>query len=183
MPDELLEGVDWKDTFRRLVLYAHRKLGHQVPLAEAEDMAGEALRQFLDPEYADWDPARQTLPMKLGSIVNGLFQNRTRIKRTDNEIGHDFTSPTATLPTTSPELGPDARALSRAEGRRALTLLEEELKGHDHAESVFLLECDGVSDCKEQAAALCLPIGTVYKARHRLGQAREAVRQRMQGEG
>ncbi len=117
VPDELLEGVDWAKIVQRLVLYAHRKLGHQVPLAEAEDMAGEAIRQFLDPEYADWDPARQTLEMKLGSIVNGLFQNRSRVKRTNSEISHDFTATTPEQATTSSEPGPEARARSAKKER------------------------------------------------------------------
>jgi hypothetical protein len=183
VPDELLDGVDWNKRFQRLVVFVHRMLGANVPLEEAEDVAGEAIRRFLDPEYAGWDPEREpSLERHLGSIVNGLLRNRIRVKATTHEVAHDFASSPVMAVVSSPAPDPEDRAMDRSLARRARELLENELRGDEDAEGVFLLEIDGISEPKEQAQALGLPIAKVYKARFRLGLAREAVRRRMLGE-
>lgn len=180
--DQLLEAIDWNRTFQRLVVYAHRRSGCRMPLSEAEDVAAKAICQFLDPEYADWDPERQTLLLKLGSIVNGLLRNRTRTKATSAVLAVDFMSSPVAVLAASESPGPETRAMDGSEARRAFKLLEEELKGDECGENVLLLECDGMTEPRMQAEALGMPIGTIYKARYRLGRARETVRRRMQSE-
>lgn len=77
---------------------------------------------------------------------------------------------------------PEARSAAASDGRRALDLLLEQLDGDEHGQSILLLECDGVDEPKEQAAQLNVALPIVYKARYRLSRAREAVKQRLQGE-
>ena len=149
----LLEAIDWNRTFQRLVVYAHRRSGCRMPLSEAEDVAAKAICQFLDPEYADWDPERQTLLLKLGSIVNGLLRNRTRTKATSAVLAVDFMSSPVAVLAASESPGPETRAMDGSEARRAFKLLEEELKGDECGENVLLLECDGMTEPRMQAEA------------------------------
>lgn len=183
VPDELLQGVDWNKVFRRLVVYAHRKLGARASLAQAEDLAADAVQRFFDPKYANWDPEHcPSLDWHLGSIVNGILRNRVRRKSTTHEMPHDLTSSPAVLAAVCPDQSPESRSSNGSDARRALELLEHELKGDEYGEGVLLCELDEISEPRDQAEALGVPITTVYKARHRLGQARGAVRDRMRGE-
>lgn len=180
--DEVLEGQDWNRVFQRLTLYTYRRLGSRATIDLAQDVAAEAIRQFLDPDYAEWDQEKEpSLQRRLGSIVNGLLRNWRRDKATNVEVLHDFVD---AVPQKVPSglSSPEARSAAASDGRRALDLLLEQLDGDEHGQSILLLECDGVDEPKEQAAQLNVALPIVYKARYRLSRAREAVKQRLQGE-
>jgi len=51
-------------------------------LADAEDIAAEAVRRLLDSDYAGWDPNLEPDILRhLGSTVNGLISNESRAAR------------------------------------------------------------------------------------------------------
>lgn len=182
VPEQILKQTDWSAEFRRTVDYARALLGSAASLSDAEDLAAESFGIFFDPEYSDWAPNEPSLHKKLGSIVNGVLRNRRRHKPTTDEIATDFTATAFAGAVASQCSGPEERAQNMSEAARALVLMQHEIKGEEHAESVFLLECDDISEPQEQADALGLSIGIIYKARHRLRSARLAVKQRMQSE-
>ncbi len=77
---EQLEKVDWARTSVRLTSHAYRRLGTGRDWHVAEELAQEAIEQVIDPNYKDFDPADGSLFKHLGSVVNGLIQNRGRKK-------------------------------------------------------------------------------------------------------
>ena len=90
------QKLDWADIFGRLVLFAFRRRqlrGVPGSLADAEDLAAEAIRRLFDLNYAPWDPAREPdLLRHLGSTVNGLLSNEMRAARVKLEravLAHD----------------------------------------------------------------------------------------------
>ena len=52
-----LDGIDWGELFERLCAYGMGKM--RLNPADAEQVAQEALRRFLDPEYAGWDRQKE----------------------------------------------------------------------------------------------------------------------------
>lgn len=176
--EELLENAPWAKITERLTEYAYCKLGFK-DLAEAENIACEAIAKLLE----KGPKAGVPLPVQLGSIVNGIVSNRWRTKSVTQVKPRDFSSPRVAGSIASPTPSQEERLLLKDEARRALKLLDEEIRGDEQAESVLLLEYEGFERPDEQAAQLDLPKATIYKARFRLGQARQRVRSRMQGEG
>jgi len=175
-----LEKVDWPDVIKRLTVFAMKRLGSRGSLADAEDLAGQAIRQFIDPEYASWDREKEPdLLTHLGSILNGVLNNSLRRKAVEVE-----------RPLETPEAGrvaaddPTAqrRIIAREDAARAIRLLSERIKKDDLVESVLLLELDGIDRPSEQATQLDRPIAEVYKARRRLADHREAVRRQLAAE-
>ena len=76
---ELPEGIDWGDMFKRLFAYGTGQM--RLNPSDAEQVAQEAIRRFLDPMYADWDQKKEpSLLLHLGSIFNGVARNM-RVKR------------------------------------------------------------------------------------------------------
>ena len=176
-------SFDWADIFRRLTLFAFRRRelrGSRGSLADAEDLAAEAIRRLLDSEYADWDPNREPdLLRQLGSIVNGLLSNELRngrmkrVRSLDEPAVFDLAQQ-ATLT--------EDKVTDGVDRTRVLSLLSIRIENDDVSRRLLILERNGVSKPALQAESLEVPIDVVYKARRRLAAHREAVRQELQSE-
>lgn len=158
--DDALEQVDWASTLRRLTLYAKRRLGTEVTIEEAEDIAAEAVRQMLDPTYRGWDPQREQLLWHLQSNVNGLISNRRRKKALSEERLHDFSAKPDVGMSPAPDPLP---SISLADLARHATALGDHL-----AAAVVAAAIQGSSSPKEVALSLGVPAQKVYDARQRL---------------
>jgi hypothetical protein len=175
-----LESIDWPDVIRRLTVFAMKRLGSRGSLADAEDLAGQAIRQFLDPDYASWNPEEEPdLLRHLGSILNGVLNNSLRRKALGVERPLD-TPEASRVAVEDPSA--QRRVIAREQAGRAIRLLSERIVGDDLVESVFLLELDGIDIPSEQAIELDRPVAEIYKARRRLGAHREAVRRQLETE-
>lgn len=164
LPNALVAQVDWADVSRRLSLFASRRLGRFGSAAEAEEIAQEAIRRFLDPDYASWDQAKEpSLLRHLGSIVNGLVRNRSRrAKRRGASIQLEEEMHRSAEPL------PDRRAAATMLASRGMALLRTRLANDDLCRQLLDLQIDGVTKASEQAATLGLEINDVYNARRRL---------------
>lgn len=79
--DDVVDDYDWDETYRRLLAYSLNRLG-RARLADAEQLAQEALTQLFDSEHYNWDPdGGVSLIDDLGSRVNGLVLNLRRKER------------------------------------------------------------------------------------------------------
>jgi hypothetical protein len=172
--DEALAQADWADTFRRLSLYAKRRLGVSMPFQEAEDIAAEAIRQVFDPAYRAWTPQRETLLWHLQSNVNGLIANRRRKKSLTHEQLHDDLSSSYASPDELAVTPTLEQELSRLSG------YAQEI-GDKLASSVIALALAGTVSPKEVALVLGVPAQKVYDARQRLKRYGAELR-RMDGE-
>src|SRR5688572_17081193 len=89
-------SCDWREVARRLTLFAFRRLGSGAQRSDAEELAQEALRRFLDPNYAGWDVAVEPdLLRHLGSIVNGLISNRVKREKRRHPVTLEAVESTA----------------------------------------------------------------------------------------
>ncbi|MDD5308694.1 MAG: hypothetical protein PHU25_15360 [Deltaproteobacteria bacterium] len=176
VPFDTSESIDWGAASKRLTLFVQRRLGCRGSIDDAQEIAQEAIRRFLDPNYADWDTTKQPdLFLYLGSIANGVIRNRIRHSSTTTEEVTDMTPREMQVGISAPDLSPEHRAASAERARRAIDVLLERLDGDDLGQKILFLVLDGVDAAPEQAARLKVPIGAVYKARHRLNQHRQAV--------
>ena len=178
------DSVDWADIFRRLVLFAFRRRqlrGITGSLADAEDIAAEAIRRLLDSDYAGWDPkAEPDLLRHLGSTVNGLISNESRAARLKVERS-----------LSDPSVFRSAERITAAgdkmdetdECQRALRLLEARVADDDLMKRLLSLENAGVTKPAMQATQLRVSIDEIYKARRRLARHRDAVRRELEGKG
>jgi hypothetical protein len=74
----LLAGVDWSKAERDARQFARKRLPRGASReADAEDIAATAIEQTLDPLYAWWDPAKNSIDEHLRSKVNRLVYNLT----------------------------------------------------------------------------------------------------------
>jgi DNA-directed RNA polymerase specialized sigma24 family protein len=173
----LLETASWDEIARRLSLFARRRLGSRGTMEDAQDLAFEAIRRALDPDYADWDPGAQpSLLRHLGSVVNGLIQNRTRSRA--------LALASARKPETLDVVGPSPEdgLSARQQTERALELLSSRLGADAVARSVLALTLDGIDKPRHQAERLGAPVGDIYNARRRLDGHIDAVRAQLRNE-
>jgi hypothetical protein len=177
-------SLDWADIFRRLVLFAFKRrqfLGLPGSLADAEDVAAEAVRRLLDSDYAAWDSdGEPDLLRHLGSTVNGLISNESRAARL--RVERSLSDPMvfrSAEKTAAP--GHEIEAID--EGRQALRLLETRVAGDELLGKLVALEKEGVTRPSAQAARLEVAVAEIYKARRRLARHREAVRRELAGKG
>ena len=177
------DKLDWADIFRRLTLFAFRRRqlrGVAGSLADAEDLAAEAIRRLIDSDFAEWDREREPdLLRHLGSIVNGLLSNEMRAARTkvENSLSDPAVSRSAEQ-TPAPENGSD----DSDESRRVLSLLEARIAGDELAKKILVLEEQGITKAAAQAAHLKKSTAIVYKARRRLARHRKAVERELAAE-
>ncbi len=122
-----LDSIDWPNVFARLTLFAMKRLGSRGSLADAEDLAGEAIGRFIDPEYAAWKPEVEPDLLKhLGSILNGILNNRLRSKAL--EVERPLDTPGASR-LASEEPSAERRMVADQDADRALRLLSERMVG------------------------------------------------------
>ena len=176
------QKLDWADIFSRLVLFAFRRRqlrGVAGSLADAEDLAAEAIRRLFDSNYAPWDPAREPdLLRHLGSTVNGLLSNEIRAARVKLERSLSVPS---VLESAEQFSAADAHPDGADDYRHAILLLEARIANDEIASQLLLLEEEGVTKAALQAAQLKLDVAAIYAARRRLARHCQAVRRELNG--
>jgi hypothetical protein len=176
-------SLDWADIFRRLVLFAFRRRqlrGAPGSLADAEDLAAEAIRRLLDSDYAEWDPNREPdLLRHLGSTVNGLISNESRAVRV--RVERSLSEPSILWSAEQTAVSAD-KFDEVDEFHRALYLLEARVAADELTRKVLSLEGEGITKAATQSAQLNVAIDVIYRARRRLAGHREAVRREMASE-
>ncbi len=176
------DSLDWADIFRRLVLFAFRRRqgrGITGSLADAEDIAAEAIRRLLDSDYAGWDPNLEPdLLRHLGSTVNGLISNESRAARLKME--RSLSDPSVFRSAERSAASGD-KMDETDECQRALRLLEARVAGDELMKGLLSLENGGVTKPAMQATQLRVSVDVIYKARRRLARHREAVRRELEG--
>ena len=177
------DSLDWADIFRRLVLFAFRRRqlrGAPGSLADAEDLAAEAIRRLLDTNFAEWNRDREPdLLRHLGSTVNGLLSNELRGARL--KVERSLSDPSVNQlaeQTAAPERKVDEVDASR----RSLSLLEARVAADELARKILSLEEEGITKPSMMAARLKAAVAEIYKARRRLARHRAAVRKELAGE-
>jgi hypothetical protein len=149
-----------------LTSFAQRRLGPHASWAEAEDLAQDAIRRAFDPAHVAWDPRRQPdLFRYLGSIVNGLVQNRRRHAQCVAASAQDLVRQEEAR---ADGLLPDTRVERRELAQRALDWLSGAVEGDALAAGVLRLQVEQTDDVGTQAASLRAPRAEVYAARRRL---------------
>jgi hypothetical protein len=176
------DSVDWGDVFRRLVLFAFRRRqlrGITGSLADAEDIAAEAIRRLFDSHYAAWDPHLEPdLLRHLGSTVNGLISNESRAARL--KVERSLSDPSVFR--SAEEITASVDKIAETdECQRALRLLEARVAGDELMKGLVSLESGGVTKAATQATQLGVSVDAIYKARRRLARHREAVRRELEG--
>ncbi len=149
-------------------------------MADAEDLAAEAIRRLIDSDFADWNREQEPdLLRHLGSTINGLLSNELRGARV--KVEQSLSDPSinqAAEQTAAPDAGID----EVDESRRMLSLLEARIAKDELARKLLALEGKGITKPVKQAAQLKTSISTIYKARRRLARHREAVRKKLDAE-
>ena len=177
---EELENLDWSEILRRLTAFALKRLRSRGSLADAEDLAQEAVTRFLDPKYAGWDRDREPdLLRHLGSILNGVLNNRVRLKSFAAEEPNDEIIVNAT---DCDEPLPEARVAATEDLNRSISLISARISGDKLVEDILLLSIDGINDASAQSAHLRVSISEIYNARRRLAAHRDAVRRQVSTE-
>jgi hypothetical protein len=178
------QTLDWADTFSRLVLFAFRRRqlrGLHGSLADAEDLAAEAIRRLFDSNYKRWDRVREPdLLRHLGSTVNGLLSNDMRAARVkwERSLSVPWVLESAEQ-TAMVDVHPDAAGSYR----HAMSLLEARVANDDIASRLLWLEEEGVTKAALQAARLKMDVAAIYSARRRLARHCQAVRRELKGKG
>ena len=174
------DSLDWADIFRRLVLFAFRRgqlRGVAGSLADAEDIAAEAIRRLLDSDYADWDAGREPdLLRYLGSTVNGLISNASRAARL--RVERSLSDPSI-LQRAEQTMASNDKIDDVEECHRARLLLDRRVADDELIRKLLSLEREGITKPAMQATRLELAISVIYKARRRLARHREAVRREL----
>lgn len=146
---------------------------------ERVDMVHEAVRQFLDSlERRSADRVRGDL----GSIVNGLLQNRRRTKVVSMAVPTDpgdSRGPIATFQAVSPNPG---LGDLKVWGMRALDLLLESVEGDELLQGIVMAEWEGVEQ-REHPAYLKRTVDELKFARRRLRRHHKKVREQLKSEG
>lgn len=168
------DEFDWGEVYKRLLAYTLRKLGRDRA-EDAEEITQEALGQFFDPKYYDWDRSKgedlDDLLQDLGSRINGLVGNywKKRKRRGDpisieREPGADGASP-------------EGRVVSADDVQQAVSAVLERLGDNDEvAVDVMLKMAEGIEHAGDIADALSIERKVVYNARRRLAPHIVAVR-------
>ncbi len=169
-----LEATDWGDATAKLVAAVHRMLGRKS-LAEAKDIAQDAIVQVLDPDYKDWDPSANELLDHLASVAWGIVHNRRRTAKTR-----------ATVPLPDPEerrVREDPRSLeqsiaTREIGDAVFLALRERFREKPLERAIVELFAEGIDLPRDQVSRVGEPYMTVYRARGRvMDEARRVLAQ------
>jgi hypothetical protein len=156
---------------KRVLAYAY-KLTHHV--ADAKDLAQQAMARASDPERSPWDPDKQpSLLDHIGSLMNSDVANKRR---------GDKRHPTTPYEDeVSSRLAPSA--LDRMIGdeevdryRRWMAMLRTRLAGDDVALGKIDLMYQGTDGAAEQADILKCTIDDIYLANRRIAYQVELVK-------
>jgi hypothetical protein len=165
-----LEGdTDWEEVFRRLVLFAHHRLGVGADMALAEELASETISRFLlSDRGADAEVGSLNLTSDLGRAMETLLNER---------IAADAPSEAETSSPTQSVGFPQRAQSSDAPGPFSpISLLAQEIAGDRLMEGIVLLSLEGILDPSAQAVHLMSPIIEIYDARKRLLRAIARIR-------
>lgn len=172
---EELGKIDWSDISQRLTLFAKWRLGSDLSFGVAEELAQEAIRQFFDPHYLNWDrEANPDLKKHLGSIVNGLIRNYHRKKR-----------PTLGLTENLPQVGsqgqsPDSMAINKDLAHKIIDVLITRIDNDPRAVDSLYLFLEGCDQARDQAERLKCNVKDIYNARRRLDGHFRAIQDQLQ---
>lgn len=168
--DDLLAQQNWDEVIENLTEYSRARLGYRARVADAEDIAMQAISRVLDPKYRAWNPETSTLLEHLGSEVNGIISNLRRTRSRSKEVIADTIEERKSVAS-------DDRIIDRIGAGRILeSLLELAIERSDEIVQQLLLEAvDGVIAPKDVAVKLNIPIGRVYEGRRRLSEYLEIV--------
>jgi hypothetical protein len=166
-----LDGdTDWAEVFRRLTLFAHRRLGVGADLARAEELASEAISRFLAVDRgARAQMGSLNLTHDLGSIVETLLSDHRAPCAVGDAERFRQQPPGQRAPTAQRDS--DAVALSSP-----ISLLAKGIAGDRLMEGIVLLSLEGILDASAQAVHLISPITEIYEARKRLSRVIAAIR-------
>jgi hypothetical protein len=167
IPRDILVELPWRELLERMTAMAATRLARRPP-DDARQLAIEAVRVFLDPASSVvWDYDTEPDPSRcLGSILNGLFRNYFRTRRTTSEVATD------------------QHTLERVAGSDADATPEQQVIDHDLAEAALRrvaldsatdplvcqlveLASSGVIEIDDQLTALSVSKPLLYEARRR----------------
>jgi hypothetical protein len=175
---ELPEGIDWGEMFERLFAYGTSKM--RMNPADAEQVAQEALRRFVDPKYAGWDREKEpSLFRHLGSIFNGVVRDM-RTKKGFNQERPSSDGDPPGGPDGAPS--PEERVLLADQIRLAVGRMLELSAGKKLVQDVIMLMAEEVDEAAEQAKRLGLPVARIYEARRSVTELVEVVRAELEVE-
>ncbi len=177
--DKQLKDQNWPRIYKRTTAFALARIrpASQVTLANAEEIAQEAIGRLFDETYKQWDPAKEPLLEHLRSVVNGIAHNRFKMSKRRSENPCD--------PAQLVQLSDEQTKERTTEGvnvettlyaEKVVSTLGRRLDGDPLAENVFLLTMEGIDRPKDQAAHLECPVEDIYNAKRRLRDHLEAIR-------
>ncbi len=158
---------------KRIVAYAYKVTRN---LAEAKDLAQEAMMRAIDPDRSPWDPAKQPdLFLHIGSIINTIIWDRRRAEERHpvdavdtNDVLHPDPQPRA--------LELMQRGEENARYEYWLELLVDRLASDTVALDVLRLTDDGIDGAAAQAADLHRTVEEIYAANRRIAYHIERVK-------
>jgi hypothetical protein len=162
-----LARQDWAAVTKRLVVFAHRRLGGRS-IETAQEIAQEAIARVWDPNYADWDPVTEPSIMRhLGSVVNGLIRNLNVSHRERAERAHDPEEVERAAGRSKD--GADGDGMDRRiDAARVIDRFLDRTAGDDLVTRLLMVMADGEDKPAQQATKLGVPVTEVYNARRRL---------------
>lgn len=175
IPRDLLARQPWGELLQRLTAMAAIRLRGRPD--DAQQLALDAVRQFLEPESTVvWDYDLEPSPARcLGSILNGLIRNFVRVHRNTAEIP---------MPHETLESGSDPNALNpeqHAARREFVSIVLDRVVALSPGDEVVCRLVDlcrtGVVESDEQEVALGVSRGVLYEARRRFRERLQRARQ------
>lgn len=162
-------GIDWEAITRRLVLYAMHD--HHLPLADAEQIAQEAIYRYFGGDAERYDAERHGTVLRfLRGIVNGLVSNVRR----HEAHGRAWTVESATWIESAPT--PEEHAILIEHGRQALARLRRRTKRDPIVwRLVEAIVLEGVCGPTAQAEHLGVRVEDIYEAWRRLKEHLQAI--------
>ncbi len=153
-------------------------LGHAYKLtrnlADAQDLAQDAIAKACDPERSPWDRDKQpSLFLHIGSIINSDLANKRRAEERHPAEPYDDESRARLEPTALDRL---IGAEDVATYRRWMARLRVALAGDDLALGKIDLLYQEIEDAAEQAAILKCTVDDIYLANRRIAYQVELVK-------
>lgn len=168
-----LDELDWAEVAQRLTLFVFRRMGRGANLADAEEVAQEAIKRFFDPKYAAWNKGKEPDIMRfLGSVANGVLSNRLKKSIRRRELLES--NGTSLDDDKAPNL--EASIADKEIAHRGLKMLRQRLPTDGLEMQVLELCLDGVSKPRAQAQALGVAVEDIYVARRTLASKQRDVR-------